>query len=106
MTVRTSATSRRRVDDAALAAAATLVAVAFALSDARALAASGAALTSWPGRSSLALFAVGLGRTVGGRAGGWSGRDASASSTSFGAVLNVPWLALGTVYLLAGRAGR
>ena len=51
---------------------------------------------------SLALFALGAGALWWAEARGWS----LASFRVFylaGAVLNVPWLALGTVYLLAGR---
>ncbi|MEY2580340.1 MAG: hypothetical protein QOE09_189, partial [Ilumatobacteraceae bacterium] len=52
---------------------------------------------------SLALFAVGAGALWWAESRGWS----LATFRVFylaGAVLNVPWLALGTVYLLAGRA--
>ncbi len=88
--------------NAALAAAATLVAVSFALST----------LDRWLRRRrphdlawsvSLALFAVGAGALWWAETRGWS----LASFRLFylcGAVLNVPWLALGTVYLLAGRS--
>ncbi|MFT3852228.1 MAG: hypothetical protein QM733_05760 [Ilumatobacteraceae bacterium] len=87
--------------NAALAAAATLVAVAFALST----------LDRWLRRRrphelawtiSLAIFALGAGALWWAEARGWS----LASFRVFflaGAVLNVPWLALGTVYLLAGE---
>jgi hypothetical protein len=87
--------------NAALAAAAALVAVSFALST----------LDRWLRRRrphdlawtvSLALFAVGAGSMWWAETRGWS----LASFRLFylsGAVLNVPWLALGTVYLLAGR---
>ena len=87
--------------NAALAVAATLVAVGFALST----------LDRWLRRRrphdlawsvSLALFAVGAGALWWAETAGWS----LASFRLFylaGAVLNVPWLALGTVYLLAGR---
>ncbi len=87
--------------DAALAAAATLVAVGFALTT----------MDRWLRRRrphdaawsvSLALFALGAGSLWWAEARGWS----LASFRVFylaGAVLNVPWLALGTVYLLAGR---
>ncbi len=90
--------------NAALAAAATLVAVAFCLST----------LDRWLRRRrphelawtiSLAIFALGAGALWWAETRGWS----PASFRVFflaGAVLNVPWLALGTVYLLAGeRAG-
>lgn len=88
--------------NAALAAAATLVAVGFALST----------MDRWLRRRrphdlawsvSLALFVLGAGALWWAEARGWS----LASFRVFylaGAVLNVPWLALGTVYLLAGRA--
>jgi len=87
--------------DAALAASATLVAVGFAFST----------LDRWLRRRrphdmawsvSLALFAVGAGALWWAEVQGWS----LATFRVFylaGAVLNVPWLALGTVYLLAGR---
>jgi hypothetical protein len=87
--------------NAALAVAATLVAVGFALST----------LDRWLRRRrphdlawsvSLALFAVGAGAQWWAETAGWS----LATFRLFylaGAVLNVPWLALGTVYLLAGR---
>ncbi len=86
--------------NAALAAAATLVAVAFCLST----------LDRWLRRRrphelawtvSLALFALGSAALWWAESNGWS----LASFRVFymaGAVLNVPWLALGTVYLLAG----
>ncbi len=88
--------------DAALAAAATLVALGFALST----------MDRWMRRRrphdlawsvSLALFALGAGALWWAEARGWS----LATFRVFylaGAVLNVPWLALGTVYLLVGRA--
>ena len=88
--------------NAALAAAATLVAVGFALST----------FDRWLRRRrphelawsvSLALFALGAGALWWAEVRGWS----LASFRLFylaGAVLNVPWLALGTVYLLAGSA--
>jgi hypothetical protein len=87
--------------NAALAVAATLVAIGFALST----------LDRWLRRRrphdlawsvSLALFAIGAGALWWAETRGWS----LASFRVFylaGAVLNVPWLALGTVYLLAGR---
>ncbi len=86
----------------ALAAAATLVAVAFTFSTS----------DRWMRRRrphdlawsvSLALFALGAGSLWWAESRGWS----LATFRVFylaGAVLNVPWLALGTVYLLAGRA--
>ena len=86
--------------NAALAAAATLIALAFALST----------LDRWlRGRRphelawtiSLAMFAVGGMALWWAQAHGW---ETSTFRLFFlaGAVLNVPWLALGTVYLLAG----
>ncbi len=87
--------------NAALAAAATLIALAFAIST----------LDRWLRRRrphdgawavSLALFALGSMALWWAEARGWS----LASFRVFflaGAVLNVPWLALGTVYLLFGR---
>jgi hypothetical protein len=86
--------------NAALAAAATLVAAAFTLST----------LDRWLRRRrpheaawtiSLALFTLGAGALWWAEASGWS----LGSFRTFylaGAVLNVPWLALGTVYLLGG----
>lgn len=87
--------------NAALAAAATLVALAFAIST----------LDRWLRRRrphdgawavSLALFALGSIALWWAEARGWS---LSSFRVFFlaGAVLNVPWLALGTVYLLFGR---
>jgi len=87
--------------DAALAASATLVAVGFALSTMdRWLRSRRPHDLAW--LVSLALFALGAGALWWAEARGWS----LASFRVFylaGAVLNVPWLALGTVYLLAGR---
>jgi len=87
--------------NAALAAAATLVALAFCLST----------LDRWLRRRrphelawtiSLALFALGAGAMWWAETVGWT--DASFRVFFLaGAVLNVPWLALGTVYLLAGE---
>jgi hypothetical protein len=86
--------------NAALAAAATCVAAAFTLST----------LDRWSRRRrpheaawtvSLALFVLGAGALWWAEARGWS----LASFRVFylaGAILNVPWLALGTVYLLGG----
>jgi hypothetical protein len=88
--------------DVALAAAATLIATVFAIST----------FDRWSRRRrpheaawtiSLVLFAVGSAALWWAEARGWS----LASFRVFylaGAILNVPWLALGTVYLLAGRA--
>jgi hypothetical protein len=86
--------------NAALAAAATLVALAFALST----------LDRWLRRRrphelawtvSLAMFAVGSLALWWAESAGWS-LGAFRVFYTTGAVLNVPWLALGTVYLLAG----
>jgi hypothetical protein len=85
----------------ALAAAAALVAVAFALST----------LDRWLDRRrphelawsvALAMFAVGAGALWLGAADGWDGPTFRAFYL-FGAILNVPFLALGTIYLLGGR---
>jgi len=87
--------------NAALAAAATLVALAFCLST----------LDRWLRRRrphelawtvSLALFAVGSLALWWAESAGWS-LGAFRIFYMAGAVLNVPWLALGTVYLLAGQ---
>lgn len=87
--------------NAALAAAATLVASAFALST----------LDRWLRRRrphdlawtvSLALFALGAGALWWAESVGW-GLGAFRVFYLAGAILNVPWLALGTVYLLADR---
>ncbi len=86
--------------NAALAASATLVALAFCLST----------LDRWLRRRrphelawtvSLALFALGSAALWWAEAGGWSPGTFRVFYMA-GAVLNVPWLALGTVYLLAG----
>ena len=87
--------------DAALAASAALVATAFSLS----------ALDRWLRRrqphdgawcTAMALFAAGSFALWWGTAAGWNG---PVFRTFFlaGAVLNVAWLSLGTLYLLAGR---
>lgn len=87
--------------NAALAAAATLVALAFCLST----------LDRWLRRRrphelawtvSLALFALGSLALWWAESAGWS-LGAFRVFYMAGAVLNVPWLALGTVYLLAGQ---
>jgi hypothetical protein len=87
--------------DVALAAAATLVAAAFSLSTLdRFLRRGKPHELAWT--VSLALFATGSAALWWAEAVGWS----SASFRLFylaGAVLNVPWLALGTVYLLGSR---
>lgn len=88
--------------DVALAAAATLVAAAFSLSTLdRYLRRGKPHELAWT--VSLALFATGSGALWWAESVGWS----NASFRLFylaGAVLNVPWLALGTVYLLGGRS--
>ena len=87
--------------NAALAAAATLVALAFCLST----------LDRWLRRRrphelawtvSLALFALGSAALWWAESAGWS-LGAFRVFYMAVAVLNVPWLALGTVYLLAGQ---
>lgn len=90
---------------AALAAAATVVALAFTL----------LLYERWRARRrrheaawtvSLALFTVASGALWVGASAGWSGATFRVFFL-FGAVLNVPWLALGTIELLAGpRWGR
>jgi len=86
--------------NAALAAAATLVAVAFTLST----------FDRWLRRRreheaawtiSLALFALGAAALWWAETRGWS-LDSFRLFYLAGAILNVPWLALGTVYLLGG----
>jgi hypothetical protein len=89
----------------ALAAAATLVSTAFALNT----------LDRWLRRRrphelawsiSLGLFALGSGALWWAEAHGWSLNSFRVFYLA-GAILNVPWLALGTVYLLGGeRVGR
>ena len=88
--------------DAALAATATLVASAFALST----------FDRWLRRRrpheaawtvSLVLFALGSAAFWWAESRGWS-RGSFRVFYLTGAILNVPWLALGTVYLLGGRA--
>ena len=90
-----------RAMNAALAAAAALVASAFALST----------LDRWLRRRqphdlawtvSLALFALGAGALWWAESVGW-GLGVFRVFYLAGAILNVPWLALGTVYLLANR---
>src|SRR3954468_12297050 len=87
--------------EAALAAAATLLALAFALST----------FERWLDRRrrhelawtiSLLMFAAGSAALWVGAAKGFDPVSFRAFYL-FGAVLNVPWLALGTVYLLGGR---
>lgn len=87
--------------NAALAAAATLIACAFALSTGdRWLRRRRSHDGAWT--ISLIFFTLGAGSLWWAQARGWS----LVSFRMFflmGAVLNVPWLALGSVYLLAGR---
>jgi hypothetical protein len=92
--------NRRVNGETALAATATLIATAFCLSTLeRYLARRRPHELAWT--ISLALFAGASGALWLGAAAGWT----SATFRVFfllGAILNVPWLALGTVYLLAG----
>jgi hypothetical protein len=86
--------------NAALAAAATLVAVAFAFSTLdRWLLRRRAHELAWT--VSLFLFALGSAALWWAESAGWSLGSFRVFYLA-GAVLNVPWLALGTVYLLAG----
>jgi hypothetical protein len=89
----------------ALAAAATLVSLAFALCTLdRWLLRRAAHELAWT--VSLMLFALGSGALWWAEASGWT-LGVFRVFYLAGAVLNVPWLALGTVYLLAGtRVGR
>ena len=90
------------VVNAALAAAATLIAISFSLSTAdRWLRRHRPHDLAWS--VSLAQFAVGAGAMWWAETRGWSLASFRAFYL-FGAVLNVPWLALGTVYLLAGQS--
>ena len=85
----------------ALAAAAGLVALAFSMATyERWLAGRKRHELAWS--ISLLLFAAGAGCLLVGAADGW-GEWAFRLFYLFGAVLDVPFLALGTVYLLAGR---
>lgn len=85
---------------AALAAAATLVALAFALSTGeRWLRGRKRHEAAWT--ISLVMFALGSAALWLGASIGWSEWPFKAFYL-FGAILNVPWLALGTVELLAG----
>lgn len=87
--------------EGALGAAATLVAIAFALSTLdRWLAGRRRHELAWT--ISLAMFAIASAALWWGAASGWSAATFRVFYL-FGAVLNVPWLALGTVYLLGGR---
>ncbi len=88
--------------NAALAAAATLVATGFALSTFdRWLRKHRPHDLAWA--ISLALFGVGSGALWWAESSGWT-LGAFRVFYLAGAVLNVPWLALGTVYLLAGTS--
>ncbi len=87
--------------ESALAAAAGLVALAFAL----------CTLERWLDRRkphelawtiALAMFTLGAGALWLGASNGWSGATFRVFYL-FGAILNVPFLALGTIYLLGGR---
>lgn len=92
---------RWRLVNAALAAAATLVAAAFTLSTwDRWLRRRGDHELAWT--VSLALFTVGSAALWWAESTGWHLANFRLFYLA-GAVLNVPWLALGTVYLLAGR---
>ena len=85
----------------ALAAGATLVAAAFALSTLdRFLARRRRHEAAWT--VSLVFFTVASAALWLAAANGWNGPTFRVFYL-FGAILNVPWLALGTVYLLAGR---
>ena len=86
---------------AALAAGAALVATAFSMATfERWLARRRRHELAWSG--SLALFALASAALVVGASVGWSGPVFRAFYL-FGAVLNVPFLALGTLYLLLGQ---
>lgn len=85
----------------AVAVAATLVALAFAMSTfERWLSRRRRQELAWSG--ALALFVVAAAALTVGAAVGWGGATFRVFYL-FGAILNVPFLALGTVYLLAGR---
>lgn len=85
----------------ALAVAAGLLALAFALSTyERWLARRGRHELAWSG--SLAMFAIASFALAAGSATGWNGAT-FRTFYLFGAIINVPFLALGTVYLLGGR---
>lgn len=85
----------------ALAAAAALVALAFALSTfERWLARRRPHELAWS--AALAMFSLASGALGAGAAMGWHGPTFRVFYL-FGAIVNVPFLALGTVYLLGGR---
>jgi hypothetical protein len=87
--------------EAALAASSTLVAVAFALCTLeRFLARRRRHELAWT--ISLAMFAVASASLWVGAAAGWTGPTFRVFYL-FCAILDVPWLALGSVYLLGGR---
>lgn len=92
--------------EAAWAAAATLIATAFALSTLeRWLAKRKVHELAWT--VSLVMFALASGALWWGAAVGWdsrSGEWAFRAFYLFGAILNVPWLAAGSIALLAGAA--
>lgn len=89
----------------ALAALSAIISVAFGLSTLdRWLRRGRAHELAWT--IAMALFAIAAFSLWWGEARGWS-NNSFRMFFAFGAVLNVPWLALGTVYLLAGqKAGR
>ena len=87
--------------ETAVAVAAALVALAFALSTfERWLAAGKRHEAAWS--AALLMFAVAAGALAAGAQAQWSG-PVFRVFYLFGAIVNVPVLALGTVYLLAGR---
>ena len=87
--------------DIALAVAATLIALAFSLSTLeRWLARRSPHEAAWS--AALAMFAVASGFLAAGAGLGWS-EWTFRGFYFFGAIANVPFLATGTVYLLAGR---
>src|SRR2546423_3550507 len=87
----------------ATAIAAALVALAFSMSTfERWLARRRRHELAWS--ASLLMFSVAAAALAAGAAGGWNGIWFRIFFF-FGAIANVPFLALGTIYLLAGRAG-
>lgn len=85
----------------ALAVAATLVAVAFGLSTfERWLVKRQPHEAAWT--AALAMFAMAAGALAAGASLGWDGATFRVFYL-FGAILNVPWLALGTVFLLGSE---